>query len=50
MMVNKVEELCYGVYTELMCIVALGVLDTAEGSGRDILRIKTEKELAETVY
>ena len=33
----------------LSVVVIIGVLDTAEGSGRDILRAKTEKKLAETV-
>lgn len=32
-----------------MLIHTIGVLDTSEGTGRDILRAKTEKELAETV-
>ena len=34
---------------ELDVSVLSGVLDCAEGSGRDILRAKTEKKLEETV-
>lgn len=33
----------------LIRTIYVGVLDTSEGTGRDILRAKTEKELAETV-
>ena len=32
-----------------MCMCPLGVLDMPEGSGRDILKARTEKRLAETV-